>query len=89
MLAVMNETVSFSNSTGNQMTRFIPLSLAALLVAGSAFAQSAPTLGERLASGQLTQPAFDNLISGAGVSADEARSMTLNELVTIKWLDLE
>ena len=50
-------------------------------------AASAQTLGERMSAGRLSEAAFQQLISGTGLSADEARGLTLDEIVAIKWQD--
>ncbi len=58
------------------------LAAPALAVALTAFggAAIAQTLGESLASGQISQAAFVQLASGAGLSVDEARDLTLSEI---------
>ena len=58
----------------------------ALATLGTA-AASAQTLGERMSAGRLSEAAFQQLISGTGLSADEARGLTLDEVVAIKWQD--
>ena len=55
-----------------------------ILAAGAA---AADTLGERVDSGRLTGAAFDQLIAQTGLSADEARVLTLEDIVAIKWQD--
>jgi hypothetical protein len=55
-----------------------PALAAALSVA--AFGASAQTLGERVASGQISQAAFVQLAGSAGLSVDEARDLTLSEI---------
>jgi hypothetical protein len=61
--------------------------LAGLVLGGLATAASAQTLGESVASGRLSNAAFEQLIAHTGLSADEARSMTLEEVVEIRWQD--
>ena len=56
-------------------------------VALGATAASAQTLGDALASGRLSEPAFEQLIAHTGLSDAEARSLTLEEVVAIKWQD--
>ncbi len=70
--------------------RLIPalVASAAVLTAGAAFAQSAPaTLGDKVASGQMSEAAFVQLVAGAGVTLEEARGMTVEDVVRIKWTD--
>ncbi len=61
--------------------------LAAVAAATLGAAASAQTLGERLAHGQLSEAAFAQLIAGTGYSADEARNLTLEDIVAVKWQD--
>lgn len=59
-----------------------------LAAAGSvASVASAQTLGEKLASGQISQASLAQLVSGTGLSVDEARALTLEDIVAIKWQD--
>jgi hypothetical protein len=71
------------------MTKFAHKALlaGAIAVGLGAAAASAQTLGEELASGQLSAPAFEQLIAHTGLSEGEARDMTLEEVVAIKWQD--
>lgn len=64
-----------------------PALLAGIVVAALGAAASAQTLGDSLASGQLSEAAFMQLIAGTGLSPDEARTLTLNDIVAIKWQD--
>lgn len=48
---------------------------------------SEQTLGELLASGKISQAALVQLIAGSGIDAADAKEMTLNDIVTIKWQD--
>ena len=61
--------------------------VAGLIAAGLAGAASAETLGETVASGKMSGAAFTQLIANTGLSADEARSMSLEEIVAIRWQD--
>lgn len=45
------------------------------------------TLGEKVASGQLSTAALTQLISGSGVTLEEAMNLTLDDIVAIKWQD--
>ena len=56
-------------------------------VALGATAATAQTLGEELASGQLSEQAFEQLIAHTGLSDAEARDLTLEEVVAIRWQD--
>jgi hypothetical protein len=60
---------------------------AALIGSGLAFAASAETLGERLANGSLDQATFQQLVADSGVTEQQARSMTYEQLATTKWKD--
>lgn len=64
-------------------TRITALALAAALV-GAALPAAAETLGERLDSGQLSPAAFVQLIADTGLTADEARSLTLNDILLLR-----
>lgn len=62
------------------------------LVAGLAFAAvgsaaSAQTLGELVTIGKLSQGAFAQLVANTGLSTGEARGLTLEDVVSIKWQD--
>jgi len=65
-----------------------------LLVAGtvalagaSAAQQQESTLGERLETGQMSYGAFLQLICGTGVGEAEARDLTIDDIVSVKWQD--
>lgn len=62
------------------------LIVAALLAVG-ATTVSASTLGENLATGQISEQAMIQLIAGTGLTLEEARTMTVEEVVSIKWQD--
>jgi len=64
-----------------------PALLAGIVVAALGMAASAQTLGETLASGRISEAAFLQLIAGTGLSPDEARTLTLDDVVAIKWQD--
>jgi hypothetical protein len=69
-------------------SRPLALGLAAAigLAALPALAQT-QTLGQRLDSGQITPAAFEQLVAGSGLTVDEARQLTVNEVAAEKWLD--
>ncbi len=71
------------------MTRIFARSavFAAVAAAALSTAASAQTLGEKLSQGQLSEAAFAQLIAGSGVSANEARNLTLEDIVALKWQD--
>lgn len=86
LLSLSNETVSFSQE-GHSMSvtltsRLVALTLAA--VAATASVASAQTLGEALAEGRISPAAFQQLIADTGLSADEARGLTLNDIALIR-----
>lgn len=59
-----------------------------LLAAGTtaSFAQEA-TLGEKLATGQISQGAFNQLIQFTGLTPDQAKQETLTDVVKLRWQD--
>lgn len=61
--------------------------LAAVAVAALGTAASAQTLGEKQSRGQLSDAALAQLISGTGLTQAEARGLTLEDVVAIKWQD--
>ena len=65
------------------------LSALALVAVIGAFATgaSAQTLGDRLDSGRMSEAAFQQLIVSTGLSPQEARGLTLDEIVAIRWQD--
>lgn len=60
---------------------------AALSLAGAIAPLSAQTLGEQVASGELTIPAVQQLIVGTGLTLAEGLASTLDAIVTIRWQD--
>ena len=57
-----------------------------LVAASGAFAaDSGPTIGERLASGAMTEQQLNQLLPFTGLTADEARALTLDEVVKLRW----
>lgn len=50
----------------------------------SAGAASAETLGQSLDAGRISPAAFAQLIAGTGLSANEARDLTLSQIALIK-----
>jgi hypothetical protein len=68
------------------MTYTLPaLALAAAVVGAFATGASAQTLGDRLDSGRLSEAAFQQLIVSTGLTPQEARGLTLDEIVAIRW----
>jgi hypothetical protein len=61
--------------------------LLAATSAASFAADDAETLGQRLDNGSLSQNAFQQLIPFTGLTADQAKSMTLEEVVALRWQD--
>jgi hypothetical protein len=59
------------------------LALAAALAVSGGVA-SAETLGQRVDSGQISPAAFAQLVAGSGVTEQEARDLTLNEIALRK-----
>lgn len=66
-----------------------------LVIAGGLFAAatasfadtSSLTLGDRLANGSMSERQFEQLIQFTGLSADEAKTRTLDEVVSQRWQD--
>lgn len=60
-----------------------------LLAAATASFAADPgqTLGERLANGSISYQAFQQLIPFTGLTADEAKTLTLEEVVALRWQD--
>ena len=69
------------------MTYRIPALALAAVVGVLATAASAETLGDRLNSGRLSEAAFQQLIFSTGLTPQEARGLTLDEVVAIRWQD--
>lgn len=66
--------------------RFPALTLAAV-VAAFATGVSAETLGDRLDGGRISESAFQQLIVSTGLTPQQARGLTLDEVVAIRWQD--
>ncbi|TPE53544.1 hypothetical protein [Amaricoccus solimangrovi] len=58
-----------------------------LAAAGASFAADGQTLGERLANGSMTQQRFNQLIPFTGLTPDQAKALTLDEVVSLRWQD--
>lgn len=57
-----------------------------LMAAGSAsFAASGETMGQRLADGSMSQEQFQQLIQFTGLTADQAKQDTLDQIVAKRW----
>jgi hypothetical protein len=69
------------------MTYKIPALALAAVVGAFATAASAQTLGERVDSGRMSEAAFQQLIQSTGLTSQEARGLTLDEIVAIRWQD--
>lgn len=68
--------------------RVLPLALALGLTAGAASSQDASTtVGEAMASGQMSQAAAEQFVANSGYSVDEAREMSISKIAFIKWGD--
>jgi len=48
---------------------------------------SAQTLGERISGGSYSEAAFAQLIAGTGLSVDEARTMTFQQVAKFRATD--
>jgi hypothetical protein len=59
-----------------------------LAAATASFADdNSATLGDRLANGSMSQQQFQQLIQFTGLSAEEAKTQTLDEVVSQRWQD--
>ncbi|MBP6769626.1 MAG: hypothetical protein KA171_17735 [Reyranella sp.] len=67
------------------MTRSSLILGAALLALGGA--ASAETLSEAVNSGRYSQAAVQQLLSGSGLTYNEAQGMTISEIAQTKWKD--
>lgn len=52
-----------------------------------ATAVTAQTLGEQVDAGVISPAAFAQLVGGSGLTENEARGISLSDLVAIKWSD--
>lgn len=48
---------------------------------------SAQTVGEQLETGHISESAFHQLIATTGLTPDEARDLTVDEIVAVRWQD--
>ena len=69
------------------MTYRIPALALAAVVGGFATGASAQTLGEQVASGRMSEAAFEQLIVSTGLTQQQASGLTLDEIVAIRWQD--
>ena len=69
------------------MSYRIPALALAAVVGAFATGASADTLGDRLSSGRMSEAAFEQLIFSTGLSPQEAKGLTLDEVVALRWQD--
>ena len=69
------------------MTYRIPALALAVVVGAFATGASAQTLGEQVASGRMSEAAFEQLIVSTGLTPQQASGLTLDEIVAIRWQD--
>jgi len=69
------------------MTYKISAIALAAVVGAFATGASAQTLGDRLSSGSISEAAFEQLIFSTGLTSQEAKGLTLDEVVAIRWQD--
>ena len=60
---------------------------AAAALAAVTSTASAATLGQRLADGSVSEAAFTQLAAGSGLSEGEALTMTVHEVLQVKFKD--
>lgn len=63
------------------------LVVAGMLATGAATAVSAETVGQMRSNGESSANALRQLIAGTGLSVEQATSMTLDEVVAVRWQD--
>ena len=66
------------------MKTLLPTALVLAASLAAAVSASAQTLGDRVASAQLSPAEFAQLIADTGLSADEARGLTLSDIALIR-----
>lgn len=59
----------------------------ALAAAAAASSASAAPIGQRLADGSLSEAAYTQLVAGSGLSDSEARGMTVDQVLQVKFKD--
>ena len=69
------------------MTYRIPALALAAVVGAFATGASAQTLGEQVASGRMSEAAFEQQIVSTGLTPQQASGLTLDEVVAIRWQD--
>jgi hypothetical protein len=70
------------------MSRTTPKSLIfAAKIAAVASTASASTLGQQLANGSISEQAFHQLVANSGLSESEAQTMTVHEVLQVKFKD--
>lgn len=69
------------------MSYRIPALALAAVVGAFATGASAETLGDRLSSGRISEAAFEQLIFSTGLTPQEAKGLTLDEVVALRWQD--
>lgn len=72
------------------MTLFRTLAVAGLLAAATTGAHAAAstageTLGQRLADGSMSEQQFEELIQFSGATPEQAKAMTLDQVVAKRW----
>ncbi|MER2508446.1 MAG: hypothetical protein ABTQ27_06755 [Amaricoccus sp.] len=63
------------------------LALVGALLAAGTTASFADTIGQRIASGKMSVAAAEQLIVGTGLSFDEAKGYTIDQVVALRWQD--
>lgn len=59
-----------------------------MAAASGAFAADAgPTIGDRLANGTMTEQQLKQLLPFTGLTVDEAKALTLEDVVKLRWQD--
>lgn len=58
-----------------------------LLAAGTTASFAQETLGQRLADGTISQSAFNQLIQFTGLTPEQAKNHTLDQVVELRWQD--
>lgn len=56
-----------------------------LAAATASFAGSTETVGQKLANGEMSQQQFEQLIQFSGLTPDQAKNETLEQIVAKRW----
>jgi len=69
------------------MTYRLPALALAAVLGAFATGASADTIGQMVDSGRMSEAALEQLIVSTGLTSADARGLTLDEIVAIRWQD--